>query len=148
MTDAPVSAAPPTRRERFPTGPWTAAAVAACGCVAVGVVDPREHAMSPPCPFRTLTGWWCPFCGATRAASRLLHADVGSALRYNAPFVVLLPLVLTFWVAWAFPARFPRLDPLRRHARPVISSIAALLVVFVVVRNTPLGETWLRYPGA
>ena len=136
------------RRARYPVGPWTGAAVAACGCVAVALVDPTKHMLTPPCPMRAITGWWCPFCGATRAASRLLRGDVLSALQFNAVFVVLLPLVAGLWTAAAFPGRFSWLDPIRARSTPILTAVAVLFGVFMVVRNTPFADTWLRYPGA
>ena len=36
-----------------------------------------------PCPFRALTGWQCPFCGATRLGAALLHADLAGAFAAN-----------------------------------------------------------------
>lgn len=129
------------------SGPWALAAVGACACVAVAIVDPTKHQMTPPCPFRALTGWWCPICGATRAASRLIRGDLGSAFHFNAMFVTLLPVAVVAWVAWAFPQRFPWLDPVRRRARPLLYAFAAIGVAFVVVRNTWAAD-WLRYPGA
>ena len=129
-------------------GPWHAVAFAGCACVAVALIDPTEHLVTPPCPMRTLTGWWCPLCGATRAASKVIRGDFGAAFRYNAMFLVLLPLVAAFWAVWAFPQRFAWLEPLQRKARKVVIAVAIVLVAFTVVRNTPLGSNWLRYPGA
>ena len=64
---------------RWPLAPpWTAAAGVCAGLALVALVDPREQPLSPPCPFRLTTGWWCPFCGGTRAASRLVRGDVGA----------------------------------------------------------------------
>ncbi len=55
-----------------------------------------------PCPWRTLTGLDCPFCGATRAAASLAHGDVIGALDHNALFVlVILPLAVVAWGVWA-----------------------------------------------
>ncbi|HSO04653.1 MAG TPA: DUF2752 domain-containing protein [Candidatus Limnocylindrales bacterium] len=55
-----------------------------------------------PCPWRTLTGLDCPFCGATRAAASLAHGDVMTALDHNALFVlVILPLAVAAWGIWA-----------------------------------------------
>jgi hypothetical protein len=47
-----------------------------------------------PCPFRALTGWECPLCGATRMGNSLLHLDLTSAFRYN-PVVLIGLIVLT-----------------------------------------------------
>lgn len=41
------------------------------------------------CPFRVCTGGYCPGCGGTRAAGRLLRGDVVGAWQRH-PFVVLL----------------------------------------------------------
>ena len=55
----------------------------------------RATAGPTPCPWRTLTGLDCPFCGATRAAASLAHGDVVGALDHNALFVlVILPLAV------------------------------------------------------
>jgi len=47
-----------------------------------------------PCPFRTLTGWECPLCGATRLAASLLQGDLAAAFGYN-PVVLVALVVLT-----------------------------------------------------
>ena len=124
------------------------AAAGACGCVLVALVDPPEHTLSPPCPLRAVTGWWCPLCGATRAASRLIRGDLDAALRFNLVFVVLLPVVAAMWAAVAFPGRLRWLDPLRRRWQSVVYGLVAVLTVFMVVRNLPGPDAWLRYPGA
>jgi len=138
----------PAITDRLPRAPWVGAALAACGCAVVAVVDPTEHMVTPPCPLRSLTGWWCPLCGGTRAASRLLHGDVATAFRFNAAFVTLLPLGILLWVVAAFPDRFAFLDPVRSRSSRIIVGVATVFLVFAVVRNTPWGLDTLRYPGA
>ncbi len=55
-----------------------------------------------PCPWRTLTGLDCPFCGATRSAASLARGDLVAALDHNALFVlVILPLAVLAWGIWA-----------------------------------------------
>lgn len=152
MSEPPATTTAPdhigSRRDRFASAPWTVAALAACGCVVVALVDPTERMVTPPCPLRAATGWWCPLCGATRAASRLLRGDVTTALRFNAVFVVLLPLAVLVWVAAAFPHRLRWLDPVRSRSRSILIAVVAVLGVFMVVRNLPFAATSLRYPGA
>ena len=77
--------------------------------VAVGVIAALAlanlHLPGRPatlCPFRTLTGLPCPFCGGTTAAVKVGHLDVLGGLRAN-PVVVLgavvvaaLPAVISF----------------------------------------------------
>ncbi|HEX6488338.1 MAG TPA: DUF2752 domain-containing protein [Candidatus Dormibacteraeota bacterium] len=40
------------------------------------------HLTLPACPFYTLTGHPCPFCGGTRSYAAMWRGDVGAALRY------------------------------------------------------------------
>jgi hypothetical protein len=39
------------------------------------------HMTLPPCPFYTLTGHPCPFCGGTRSFAYMWHGDVANAVR-------------------------------------------------------------------
>ena len=68
-------------RGRLPGAPIATA----CGLVAatayVTAVDPSDRGVFPACPFRSLTGWWCPGCGLTRATHHLMHGDLLGALR-------------------------------------------------------------------
>lgn len=149
--DGPVSIPPVSRsalRTKLGTGPWAGAAVAACGCVVVALVDPTRHMLTPPCPVRQVTGWWCPFCGATRAVSKLVRGDLSAAFRYNAMLVLLLPVVAIMWTAAAFPDRFERLDWIRARTTQIYTVLAVVFGVFFVLRNTPFGDSWLRFPGA
>lgn len=133
------------------TAPWRVAGLAAAGCVAVALVDPADRTLTPPCPFQAVTGWWCPFCGATRAAGRVVRGDVAGGFGYNALVVVAAVPLLAAWVAWALPGHVAPLDrglaALRRRRSGVIAGVAVLLVAFTVARNTPLADTWLRHPG-
>lgn len=76
------------------------AGVAAMAASAVWAVlffaDPAKLFFLPSCPFHTLTGLYCPGCGATRAMHQLAHGNFGVALRLNALAVCGLPLVILF----------------------------------------------------
>lgn len=63
-------------------------AAAALTPVALGVVD-RAVRLPAPCPLRAATGLPCPLCGASRAFTALAHGDVGGALAYHLPVVLL-----------------------------------------------------------
>lgn len=122
----------------------------ACGCCLfagaayIGVNDPSQGGGFLPCPFRSLTGWWCPGCGLTRATHHLIRGDIAQALRFNLFVVVVVATIATAWTAW-FLAAVGRSDRMvGRMVGRVLSPPAWLpvvavttLVVFAVVRNLP-----------
>jgi hypothetical protein len=96
-----------------------------------GLVDPHNRTSTfPVCPFRMLTGWYCPGCGALRMTYDLLHADIGAAIVDNAFILIGLPALLA-WLLW------------RRHAgRPMMTMwsggvVIAITVAWTVARNVP-----------
>jgi hypothetical protein len=119
------------------------AAPVACGCCLVAGAtyvatnDPSDGGMFLPCPFRTLTGWWCPGCGLTRATHHLFRGDIMQALRFNLFAVLILAALSAAWLAWALQAVG---RPVRWAARiPVWVQVAAgvALLSFAIVRNVP-----------
>src|SRR5690606_16747481 len=123
------------------------AAPIACGCcLAAGAAyvvasDPAEGGTFLPCPFRTLTGWWCPGCGLTRATHHLLRGDVMQALRYNLFVLVILAGFVWGWSVWLRHAagRSTSRSMAWVTQVPVRAQVAAgaVLVGFAVVRNLP-----------
>jgi hypothetical protein len=134
-----VTATVNSASERLPA----LAAPIACGCCLlagaayVTAVDPEAGGGFLPCPFRTLTGWWCPGCGLTRATHHLFRGDLGQALRFNLFVVLILAGLSLTWLVWALQAAG---RPLRRAA-PVPNWVYAgaitVLMAFAVVRNLP-----------
>jgi Protein of unknown function (DUF2752) len=103
----------------------------------VAAVDPSDRGVFPPCPFRALTGWWCPGCGLTRATHHLLHGDVLGALRYNALMPLILALIAALWIDW-YTRSIGRRPVLRRI--PGWATVAGIVaaVTFAMLRNLPL----------
>ncbi len=91
-----------------------------------------------PCPFRALTGWYCPGCGAARAVHAYLHLHVWQAFLFNP----LLPFLAALLLLVAGPGlvRFCTGVQVRDRvpsARALIV-FAAAVAVFTVLRNLPL----------
>ena len=102
--------------------------------------NPLETTVFPACPFHTMTGGYCPGCGATRASYLIMKGDIGEALHYNALWVIALPFVLWHLVAWAVAellrpgaATHPRSEP------KLGTAIVAVFLAFMVLRNLPFG---------
>jgi hypothetical protein len=113
--------------------------------VALHVTDPAETSSFPTCPFFAITGRYCPGCGTLRCLHALLHADLRSAVGFNAMTVILLPAVLTAWLSVGsagIRGRRP-VEPWR-VPRWMGWAVAGALAVFWVLRNLPVGAfSWM-----
>jgi hypothetical protein len=99
--------------------------------------DPAK-AHLPMCTFHVLTGLDCPGCGATRATHELLHGRLLAAWRYNALWVLMLPVVVYSAVSElrALAGRRALPGDLPRQPWFWVAVVAAAMAFFVV-RNLP-----------
>lgn len=101
----------------------------------------------PGCMFHRLTGWHCPGCGMTRAASAVLHGRIAEAFRFNPLGMVLLPIAvfglsleIAGWVRGrALPFRFQ----IRGRWVWLIFSV---VMAFWLLRNIPIWPLTLLAP--
>jgi hypothetical protein len=116
---------------------WGLAGLAAAGCVYVGLVDPNTSSFYPGCPFRAMTGFDCPGCGATRALHSAITGHPLQALDHNAFLTIAVVLgIVGFAVA----------KVRRRMGRPAIAlrlptsgaiALGLLACTFWFARNMP-----------
>jgi hypothetical protein len=143
-----VGAGAPEARERprrrpplAPAAPALAVAAAAAAAVSyVALVDPNEPGHYPLCPFRSLTGYYCPGCGSLRMVHAAAHGHLGEAFGRNPLAFAMLPVLGYAWVRWAVAAargRRPRFDLFRSW---LVWAFIALVLVFWLVRNLPGGH--------
>ncbi len=112
----------------------TPRATAVAAAIGVGAV-----AWVAPCPFHSATGWWCPFCGSTRAVRAFMHGRASDVWRYNALLPVVVVAVVAIGAMWLAPSlRF-------RVPRAALWMGVCVLVAFGVARNLP-GLAVLRPP--
>jgi hypothetical protein len=130
-------------QSRLRAAPVIGTGAALAGAAVLWFVDPNTHQL-PLCPLHELTGLWCPFCGSTRAAYALLHAQPATALHDNALFVLALPVLALLWGRWLYSAGSPA-GSHRPLPRPVIWAGIVLVLAFGVVRNLPQAG-WLAPP--
>ena len=137
-----------TTSSRLGRVPSVAAPLACAGCLVAGAAyvaldDPSDGGMFLPCPFRAMTGLWCPGCGLTRATHHLLRGDVVQAFRFNLLVIAVLGLIVTSWYAWFRETRGRPLAWVRRAPAWAYGVAIAIAVGFAVVRNLP-GVSGLR----
>ena len=100
-----------------------------------------------PCPFYSLTGWYCAGCGGARALSRLIRFDIPGALRFNTLFTLAAPflsaLLLDEIAAYALNRRlFPRIN----LGAPAVIAFIAIALLFAIARNVPAHPFTLLAP--
>ncbi len=90
-----------------------------------------------PCLFRRVTGLKCPGCGVSRMIMSLLRLDFAAAFEYNAVLLCLMLPLLS--VTILFLIRYVRTGnrALTRGENALLRVLAAVLIVWGVVRNLP-----------
>jgi Protein of unknown function (DUF2752) len=92
------------------------------------------------CPLHEMTGLWCPGCGLTRGAARLVTGDIAGAMAYNVFTPVVVLAIATAWWTWWWPTVAPsRSNGIRRLVLPTRATpwVIGALLVFTVARNLP-----------
>lgn len=114
-------------RGRPLTRPLVVGGAALAGLGVLALRDPHNAGSYGHCPMLTLTGWYCPLCGALRGTYELVHGNLSAAWSMNALWVVLIPLVVATWAVWLIARK-------RGHSLPQwLTSTRAVIAVFVVL---------------
>jgi len=146
LRDAPPR--PPGRLLGLLLRAWTRPAwlapLAVLGCVGaalayVSLNDPTDARRDPvgPCLLRATTGLDCPGCGGTRMVWFLLQGNLPQAARHHAAALVMVPVVLWVYLAWAVRRTTGRDLPMGRPPLLLWAAFGAFWVVLSVVRNLP-----------
>jgi hypothetical protein len=101
--------------------------------------DPIKVKIYPKCPFRILTGYYCPGCGSTRALSKIVTGDYASAFKYNSLLAVVFPFLAVYFLN-LFSRVFLRKDFFEGFIMPayLIYILLAIFIIFGVLRNIPV----------
>ena len=104
-------------------------------------VEPKNGIL-PKCFFHELTGLYCPGCGVQRSFHALLNGHVLTAIDYNLLFILFLPLIIYFILAFTWGKK---LSASSFIYKPVFSFTVVIVVVsFWVLRNIPVTPfSWL-----
>ncbi len=130
-------------RGRTLAAPLATGAAVALATAAVHATD-GELGFSV-CPFHAVTGWWCPFCGGSRAVAAMTRGDVEAALSYNLPAMLLLGAVTLYWMTQVYSGLrggAPHLPRLSRRSGVVLGVVFLVFTVWRNLPQVPLGS-WL-----
>ena len=98
-------------------------------------VEPKNGIL-PKCFFHELTGLYCPGCGVQRSFHALLNGHVLSAIDYNLLFILFLPLIIYFILAFTLGKK---LSASSFIYKPVFSFTVVIVVIsFWALRNIPI----------
>jgi hypothetical protein len=118
---------------------WTlAAAAAAVAATVLYRYSPLQYGFYPRCVLFTLTGIYCPGCGALRATHALLHGHIATALGYNALFVAVLPFLAYALAGQATRALSGRRLPAYTLSGAQAKAVFWVVILFMLLRNVPL----------
>jgi hypothetical protein len=122
-------------------------AAIAAAVVMLRAFDPATSGLFPPCPFRYLTGWYCPGCGSLRALHQLLLGNFTAAWALNPLAIVLMPFLAYGTASYAlFEIHGQHLPRLFLPA-VWIRVLCAVIILFGIARNIPLHPFELLAPG-
>ena len=110
-------------------------ALAVLLCAVLLLYPPTRSHIYPACPFHRYLGILCPGCGATRALASLLHGRLLEAVRFNALFVLLLPVLLAGGIESYRRAFRPESFRWPEPPAPALYVTLAAAAVFTLARN-------------
>ena len=95
----------------------------------IGAVIMIKTGLYLPCPFRSITGYLCPGCGATRMFLALLQLDFATAFHCNPLLIITLPLLL--YIVISMCSNYIRNGSMQVGRKTEIMAII-LIVIFIV----------------
>ena len=104
-------------------------------------VEPKNGIL-PKCFFHELTGLYCPGCGVQRSFHALLNGHILTAIDYNLLFILFLPLIIYFILAFALGKKHPYSSFIYKSTFSF--TVVIVVVSFWVLRNIPYTPfSWL-----
>ena len=104
-------------------------------------VEPKNGIL-PKCFFHELTGLYCPGCGVQRSFHALLNGHILTAIDYNLLFILFLPLIIYFILAFSLGKKHPYSSFIYKSTFSF--TVVIVVVSFWVLRNIPIMPfSWL-----
>lgn len=114
--------------------------------VIVYIYHPSTPVRMIPCPFREITGLYCPGCGSIRAVTQIVRGNLQRAIQHNVFAVAFLPLLM-----WAILSNVKQVItgkglPYPQLPSSAIWALLGLLILFAVLRNLPVAQLYFLRP--
>lgn len=91
-----------------------------------------------PCVFYSITGFYCPGCGAGRASYALLHGEFYQAFRYNPLMIFVMLFLAVYFIARSLDWVITGGNHIDRHiSDKLLCWLLVLILLYGVLRNIP-----------
>lgn len=97
--------------------------------------NPSEITSLPICPFKNLSGFYCPGCGGQRALHQILHGNFLEAFHSNLLIYIFLPFFILKISDELFDTTNSKIFLLKKKG---IWIFLGFLICFTILRNLPL----------
>lgn len=97
--------------------------------------NPAEITSLPICPFKNLSGFYCPGCGGQRALHQILHGNFLEAFHSNLLIYIFLPFFILKISDELFDTTNSKIFLLKKKG---IWIFLGFLFCFTILRNLPL----------
>ncbi len=96
--------------------------------------NPASNALFPKCTFYNTTGLKCPGCGSQRALHALFNGNFIEAFRYNAMFILGIPLILLLLYLELIRTKKPEIYT-KINSKYIITGIGIIIIFWWIIRN-------------
>ncbi len=108
-----------------------------------------DNCIAIPCIFHSITGFYCPGCGITRAIKAALKGDFYSSFRNNILLYTIIPLIFIIqFFNSGFMKKYKKIDEFNKKHKKIYNCIIIVLVVVAIIygvlRNIP--KFWFLAP--
>ncbi|MDP4178429.1 MAG: DUF2752 domain-containing protein [Bacillota bacterium] len=101
--------------------------------------NPSTSKIFPPCPFKFLTGYYCPGCGSLRALHQLFHGNLIAALKLNSFMVLCIPLMIYLILSeMKIKIKGRRLFPRIVFSQSFYTIFLTIIILYWILRNIPI----------
>jgi len=112
----------------------------------VYIYHPGSPFQMIPCPFREITGLYCPGCGSIRAMTQVVQGNLGRAVQHNVLAVIFLPLLVWVILSNIKLVITGKALPYPRLPAAGMWLVLIIFILFAVLRNLPIPQLQFLQP--